>query len=107
MSVEELEVDELPLLLEELVVLGNVLHQDVVGQVNRSLNVAVTRQVLVSLSCNQISVYVFNVVSFLEPINSPHDRDTVQCTHYKPGIWAPSLVYSHILGQTPGWSLKI
>ena len=47
MSVEELEVDELPLLLEELVVLGNVLHQDVVGQVNRSLNVAVAQAGLV------------------------------------------------------------
>ena len=47
MSVEKLEVDELPLLLEELVVLGNVLHQDVVGQVNRSLNVAVAQAGLV------------------------------------------------------------
>ena len=74
MSVEELEVDELPLLLEELVVLGNVLHQDVVGQVNRSLNVAVIRQVLVSLSCNKISVF-----------NSPHDRDTVYNVHTRTG----------------------
>ena len=78
MSVEELEVDELPLLLEELVVLGNVLHQDVVGQVNRSLNVAVIRQVLVSLLClcNKISVF-----------NSPHDenRDTVYNVHTRTG----------------------
>ena len=61
MSVEELEVDELPLLLEELVVLGNVLHQDVVGQVNRSLNVAVTQA-----GHNKISVHFVTVVTSIQ-----------------------------------------
>mmetsp|Transcript_13317 Transcript_13317/g.41552 ORF Transcript_13317/g.41552 Transcript_13317/m.41552 type:complete len:219 (+) Transcript_13317:424-1080(+) len=40
---EVLEADELALLLEQLVVLGHVLHEDVVGQVDGALRVAVVR----------------------------------------------------------------
>ena len=61
MVVEVLKVDELPLVLKQLVVLGNVLHQDVVGQVDGSLNVAVVRPGHGSLDglvgpCNQTLV---------------------------------------------------